>query len=76
MKNLANVVNIPNARLSKYIPLISTDGTKKYKPKIKASRMNTPTECTNKRSTASVAICITIHAPLNIGAGKCLANQK
>lgn len=43
MKNLANVVNIPNARLNK------------YKPKIKASRMN---------------------APLNIGAGKCLANQK
>ena len=48
MKNLANVVNIPNARLNKYIPLISTDGTKKYKPKIKASRMNTPTECANK----------------------------
>lgn len=42
MKNLANVVNIPNARLNKYIPLISIDGTKKYKPKIKASRMNTP----------------------------------
>lgn len=76
MKNLANVVNIPNARLNKYIPLISTDGTKKYKPKIKASRMNTPTERTNKRSTTSVAICIAIHAPLKIGAGKCLANQK
>lgn len=76
MKNLANVVNIPNARLNKYIPLISIDGTKKYKPKIKASRINTPTECTNKRSTTSVAICIAIHAPLNIGAGKCLANQK